>query len=397
VIKFNVVYVFASYAKSKKYFKLSILNFELVLMTKKQKILLAIVIFVLLFHKIIFYLILTFLPILVFATIVFFSQKKDFLKEQLNKIQKQADKMKTGSNPLDYDKLFKNNLFSNFFSMPKFKVSAIFMAIFVLLIAFVIIDGFVSVPAGHAAVIYDRGRGVLEEELPEGLHLKIPFWQSATIVDTRLQTYTMSIATAEGEVYGDDAIEALTKDGQKVYVDVTVQYRIASEDASYVYQKIGLDYKNKIIRPEVRSIIREVVTGYESKSLFNLEPRQQAAQQMEDSLKARYADKKIVLESLLLRNIQFSTSYIEAIEEKQIAEQKIQKAEYEKQEAEKIKEKKIIEAEAEAEAIRLKGETLKQNPQVIQFEFVQKMAPNIDWGIMPDNIVPLVDLKGINQ
>lgn len=372
-------------------------------MTRNQKILLAAVILIILFPNFFITLISIFLPIIIFAAIYFASETEGFIKKTLDKFKndpsqtsvKAKTKSKTKAKAIDYDKLFKNNLLSNFNIMPKIKAGSIIGAILVLCVVVIIIDGLVSVPAGHVAVIYDRGRGVLEKELPEGLHLKIPFWQTATIMDTRLQTYTMSIATSEGEIYGDDAIEALTSDGQKVNVDVTVQYRISQEDASYIYQKIGLDYKDKIIRPEVRSVIREVVTGYESKSLFDIEPRQKAAQQMENALKEKYAAKKLLLESLLLRNIQFSASYINAIEEKQIAEQRIQKAEYQKQEAEKLKEKKIIEAQAEAESIRLKGETLRQNPQVIQFEFVQKMSPNIDWGIMPDNIVPLIDLKGL--
>jgi regulator of protease activity HflC (stomatin/prohibitin superfamily) len=56
----------------------------------------------------------------------------------------------------------------------------------------------------------------------------------------------------------------------------------------------------------------------------------------------------------LVRNIKFSDIYLNSIEEKQIAEQKIQKAEFEKKEAIIRKEKTIIEAEAEAEAIKLK-------------------------------------------
>lgn len=338
-----------------------------------------------------------FIPILIISIVVFFTQRQHFQNHIDSFLKKNKATTSKIKKTIDYDKLTKNNLFSNFPTMTKLKFSSIVGFIFVLLMVFIIIDGLVSVPAGSVAIIYDRGQGVLEQELPEGLHLKIPFWQTATIMDVRLQEYTMSVASSEGEFYGDDAIEALTKDGQKVNVDVTIQYRIAAEDASYIYQKIGLDYKTKIIRPEVRSIIREVVTGYDSKSLFNLEPRQKAAKQMEDALKERYAKNRIVLETLLLRNIQFSPSYINAIEEKQIAEQRIQKAEYQRQEAEKLKEKKIIEAQAEAEAIRLKGETLKANPQVIQFEFVQKMAPNISWGIMPDGVIPMLDLKGINK
>ena len=365
-------------------------------MTKSQKIGLIILILLLIFPEFFVTLITIFLPIIIFSFIFFAFNNKQIL-EKLKDFKKQKTKSTLKKKIIDYDSLYKNNIFSNFNPMKKLTFGSIAGGVLLLLFVFIIIDGLVSVPAGHVAVIYDRGKGVLENEMPEGLHLKIPFWQKATIMDVRLQTYTMSIATAEGEIYGDDAIEALTKDGQKINVDVTVQYMIAPEDTANIYQKVGLDYKAKIVRPVVRSIIREVITGYDSKSLFNIEPRQKAAKQMEDTIRREFTIKKITLESLLLRNIQFSASYINAIEEKQIAEQKIQKAEYERQEAEKIKEKRIIEAQAEAEAIRLKGETLKANPQVIQFEFVQKMAPNINWGIMPDNIVPLIDLKGITK
>jgi prohibitin 2 len=105
-----------------------------------------------------------------------------------------------------------------------------------------------------------------------------------------------------------------------------------------------------------------------------------------------YAEKNITLEKVLLRHIGFSKQYAQAIEEKQVAEQRIQKAEYQRQEAAKLKQKKIIEAEADAQAIKLKGDYLKKYPQVIQFEFVQKMAQNITWGIMPDKVLPLLNL-----
>ena len=230
-----------------------------------------------------------------------------------------------------------SNPMENFSLRPKH-----FVGLFtILILAFIIIDGLVSVPAGHVAVVYDRGRGVLQDELPEGLHLKIPFWQTATIMDARLQAYTMSIAEGEGERYGDDSIEALTKDGQTVDVDLTIQYRIDGNEASIIYQDIGNipDLNEKVIRPEVRSVVREVVTGYESKQLFNIETRQQASIEMETQLREQYAQNNVVLDSLLLRNVRFSQIYLNAIEEKQVAEQKIQKAEFERQEAEKLKEK----------------------------------------------------------
>jgi regulator of protease activity HflC (stomatin/prohibitin superfamily) len=311
--------------------------------------------------------------------------------------------------------------FSNFsnFKMPKFnfKIAAAIFAglVFVLILA----DGLVSVPAGSVAVVFDRGRGVLPKALPEGLHLKLPFWQKTTILSTRMQTFTMSTNLSAGDLQNNylargksfsvqkvaqiaetsegNAIYSLTKDGQKVSVDLSVQFHLSAESAPTIFQKIGENYLDKIVRPSTRSAVRETITGFESKELFTFETRQKAELKIEETLKNIFAKNKIALDDVLVRNVAFSDVYLRAIEEKQIAEQKIQKAEFERQEAEKIKERKIIEAQAEAEAIRLKGETLRANPQVIQLEFVQKMAPEINWGILPDGALPLIDLNNLKK
>jgi hypothetical protein len=53
--------------------------------------------------------------------------------------------------------------------------------------------------------------------------------------------------------------------------------------------------------------------------------------------------------------------------------------------------------EGDAEAIRLRGETLRANPQVIQYQFVEKMAPNIKWGVLPSGSIPLLDLSQLQN
>lgn len=279
--------------------------------------------------------------------------------------------------------------------MTQLKWRYIAYAIGVLVVLLIIIDGLVSVPAGSVGVIYDRGRGVLSKQYDEGLHLKIPFWQVATIMDARLQVYTMSVDEKEKATYSSEPIEALTLDGQRVEIDATAQFRVPVDSASTIYKNIGLDYIEKIIKPGARSVIRNAITGYDSTKLFTEASRAEASTKMETELRKVYADSNIQLVALLLRNVRFSDVYLKAIEDKQVAQQRIQKAEYERQEAEKVKERKIIEAQAEAQAIKLKGETLRVNPSVIQFEFVQKMAPNINWGILPNSAIPLLDLKAL--
>jgi len=290
----------------------------------------------------------------------------------------------------------KNNI-SSFFNTSFMNSKSIITGLVVAFVIALIIDGFVMVQAGHVAVILDRGRGVLEETLPTGLHVKIPFWQKATIMDVRLQTYTMSIANAEGAQYGNDAIQALTKDGQEVNVDVTVQFYLSAEKAAKIYNEVGLNYLDKIVRPAARSVVRNVITGFNSKELFQNETRLKVQEMMKEGVLSNLENKDIVLDDVLLRNVQFSQIYLKAIEDKQVAEQQIQKAEFEKQKALIQKEKKIIEAEADAEAIHLKGQALNKNPKIIEFEMVQKLSPNIEWGVLPDNVLPMLNLGGVKK
>lgn len=291
--------------------------------------------------------------------------------------------------------------FLSFFSMSTLSFKTILKILVGLFIFFMLFDGFTSIPAGHVGVVYDRGRGVLPEAFPEGLHLKIPFWQVVEKMDARTIEYTMSVAPSENTNYandsafGDDSMTAPTADGQSVTVDATVLFHIDKEQAPKLYQTVGPYYVDTIVRPVARSEIRMVISRYTAIDIYS-EKRADAEQAMNADISKLFGEKGIILERVLLRNVTFSPEYAKAIEEKQIAQQRIQKADYERQEAEKLKQKKIVEAEAEAQAIKLKGETLRANPQVIQFEFVQKMSPNISWGVLPDNILPLVDLKKLN-
>lgn len=269
-------------------------------------------------------------------------------------------------------------------------------AVIALIVILIILDGFVSVPAGHVGVVFDQGSGVLENEFDEGLHLKIPFWQKVTILDGRTQEYTMSIARGEGAKESDDSIESRSKDGQVLWVDATILFHIDKEEADNIKRTLGTenDYYAKIIRPRAREIIRLVVARNNALDLVS-EKRTEIVDEMSVLLREQYAKHDILLEEVVLRNVTYSTEFANAIEEKEVARQKIITASYQKEQATELKEKVIIEAQAEAESIRLKGEALRANPEVIQLEFVNKLAPNVDWGILPSSVTPFFNLPGL--
>jgi regulator of protease activity HflC (stomatin/prohibitin superfamily) len=216
----------------------------------------------------------------------------------------------------------------------------------------------VIVDAGETGVYSLFGK-VKDEELRSGFHLVIPL-AKVTKMSIRTEEYTMSIISGEGKVNRADAITALTKEGLNVDLDMTVLYHLNEEKASDVYKDVGLTYEGKVIRPEIRSAIREIIAQYEAKDIYS-EKREEAAQNISDKLKENLDPRGIVMESVLLRNVQLPANLANAIQEKLQAEQEAQKYDFILQKEEKEKERKVIEAEGQEEAQRIINRSLTTN------------------------------------
>ena len=89
---------------------------------------------------------------------------------------------------------------------------------------------------------------VQDDVLESGLHIIDPA-VDVTMFNIQTQNYTMSAKSNEGQVEGDDAIRVLSSDGLEVTIDLSVLYKVIPSKAPYIYQNIGEDYQNKIVRP----------------------------------------------------------------------------------------------------------------------------------------------------
>ena len=249
------------------------------------------------------------------------------------------------------------------------------LALLGLVILLMLFATFKTVPAGFRAVVFNNITGGVSAR-GEGLTILMPFTQTATLYDVRTQNYTMSRVVNEGAQSGDDSIPALTSDGQEVAVDVSILFHPDPNHIAELHRNIGADFIAKIIRPAGRSVTRSAVTKYPVIDLYG--PKRSALQdEISTELKNLFEKSYIVLDSLLVRNVDFSDEFKKAIEQKQVAQQAAERKKYEL-ETEKIeKERKIVAAEGDAEAIRLRGEALSRNPGLIQYEYVQKIAPGV--------------------
>lgn len=234
----------------------------------------------------------------------------------------------------------------------------------------------VTVSAGHRAAIFNMFKGVEHHTMGEGTHLIVPFVQSPTLYDVRTQTYTMSGFHDEGEKKGDDAIYALSSDGQTVKLDITVRYHLDPESVWEVHQLVGPDYVEKIIRPEAQTVVRNSVAKNTVTELYSVN-RQKIQTVMSDQLEQSMKKYHIFLDELLVRNVSFSEQFSQAIEQKQVALQEAERMKYVLLKEEAEKNRKIIAATGEAEAMRRRGQALRENPQLVRYEYVQKLSPNI--------------------
>jgi regulator of protease activity HflC (stomatin/prohibitin superfamily) len=249
-------------------------------------------------------------------------------------------------------------------------------------------------------------KGYRSEALQPGLRWVIPFGEQVTLYKISRQTYTMSSATTEGTVQGDDSIPARTKDGQQVQIDASVIYSLDPNkvvDLHIIWQN---RYEDSVVRPVSRSVIRDAVAQYGVEEVVSTK-RVELEKLITDRISAQFANQNLKLSDFLLRNITFSDEYAKAVEQKQIAEQQALQAQLivgqKRQEAEQARQTaqgqadaaviaakgaanaRVIQAEAEAQALQLVADVLKQNPNLLQYQYITKLAPNVQVMIVPSN------------
>lgn len=260
-------------------------------------------------------------------------------------------------------------------------------------------------------------KGYREEALEPGLHWIIPFFEGVVPYSIAKQTYTMSIATTEGQLQGDDSISARTSDGQVVLIDASVIYAINPDEVINLHIAWKDRYERDLIRPQSRGIIRDEASQYRIDDIVSKE-RGALSAGISAILAETLAANGLIMDDFVLRNIQFSDEYADSVEQKQIAEQQALQAAFvvqqREQEAEQLRktaqgradadvieaegraQARVIEANAEAEAVRLIADALGVNPDYLTFEYIRKLSPGIQVMLVPNDnpyLLPLPSLE----
>ncbi len=268
------------------------------------------------------------------------------------------------------------------FKMPKPQTLLILI---VLLILFIVSWGsFALVPAGHRGVVLWWG-SVEKRIMGEGLNFKVPIAERVIKVDVKVQPHPFK------------EIDASSKEYQMVKMTGMMNFHIDPAYVNDLYQKVGLDFADKVIDPAFNDFVKEVVPTYPIGEILpkREEIRQRAMKKLGDNL-SRY---HIIVDDIYFANIRFSPGYEGAIEAKQVAQQQVETQKQVLAQREIEAQQKVATAKGEAESIQVVAQgQAKANdalsrsisPILVQYKGIEKWN-----GILPQvsgGAVPFIDL-----
>jgi len=238
--------------------------------------------------------------------------------------------------------------------------------------------------------------------LSPGLHWVVPFLENVKAYSIAKQTYTMATTNGEGQVTGDDSIQARTKDGQQVFIDASVIYSVDPAHLVDLHITWQNRFEDNVVRPVTRSAIRDAVSQFGVEEIVSTK-RGELEQTISTSIEQGLTANNLIMEDFLLRNIRFSDEYAAAVEQKQIAEQQALQAQFvveqKKQEAEQARQVAqgaadavVINAKGNAQAILLNAQAQAQandvlskslTPELLTYTYINKLAPNVQVMYLP--------------
>ena len=268
------------------------------------------------------------------------------------------------------------------FKLPRPRAVGMFILLIVILI--IVWGTFVIVPAGHRGVVLWWG-SVEKRIMGEGLNFKVPIAETVIKVDVKVQPHPFK------------EIDASSKEYQNVKMTGMMNFHIDPTYVNDLYQKVGLDFADKVIDPAFNDFVKEVVPTYPTGEILpkREEIRKRAMTKLGDNL-SRY---HVIVDDIYFANIRFSPEYEGAIEAKQVAQQQVETQKQVLAQREIEAQQKVATGKGEAASILVVAQgQAKANdalsrsisPILVQYKGIEKWN-----GILPQvsgGAVPFIDL-----
>jgi regulator of protease activity HflC (stomatin/prohibitin superfamily) len=237
--------------------------------------------------------------------------------------------------------------------LPKAMVMGVVGLIFVVMFGS---SMFVTIDSGEKGVLFKKFGGGLEKEVVygQGFHIIAP-WNDMFVYDVKIH-----------ETF--EKMEVLSKNGLSIKIDLSFRYMPVQEKIGYLHDEIGRDYLERIIKPEIRSVTREVIGNYLPEELYST--KREAIEDEIDSLtRKKLMNKYLTLDAILIRDVTLPLTLRNGIEKKLVQEQESLEYEFKIDKARKEAERKEIEANGIAKFQQIVNRTI--TPQLLKWKGVE--------------------------
>ena len=215
---------------------------------------------------------------------------------------------------------------------------------------------FVTIDPGQKGIIFKRFAGGLDKEnvFGQGFHVIAP-WNDMYVYDVRIK-----------ETF--EKMEVLSKNGLSIRIDLSFRYNPFPSQIGFLHDGIGKDYLERIIKPEIRSVTREVIGDYLPEELYSTK-REMIEDEIFNRTKVNVESKFINLDAVLIRDVTLPQTLQAAIEQKLKQEQEALEYDFKIQKARKEAERKKIEADGISDFQRIVNRTI--TPQLLKWKGVE--------------------------
>lgn len=171
--------------------------------------------------------------------------------------------------------------------------------------------------------------GVENKVYPPGsTYFFVPFMNDWHTFDTKLQNLEMTHQADKGDRRTRDDLLFKTIDGNDISLDVIIVYRLDPEKASYILQNVAIDdesLRGKIVRTIARSKPRDIFGELKTEEFYVADRREKQSQKAKEVLQEIFKPLGIIVEKVLTKDYRFNPEYQRAIEDKKVADQRVEK------------------------------------------------------------------------
>jgi regulator of protease activity HflC (stomatin/prohibitin superfamily) len=231
----------------------------------------------------------------------------------------------------------------------------LFIGIIALIIVYLAPSMFITIQSGQVGVLYLRFFGGTQTDrvLSEGFKV-IPPWD-------KLFIYTVRVQEAKHD------LTVLTHEGMNVLLHVSIRYHPEADLVGLLHQRVGPDYKDRVVIPEVEAALRTTMANFSMRDAYGSQ-RGLVQRAINDSLE-QVSQKFVKVDNIVLRGLELPAKVRESIEEK-MTQQELSEAykfriEREQQEA--------LRKKIEADGTKLYNDTLNSSitPNVLKWRGIE--------------------------